>query len=73
MSSDKVGKLVKMANQIGAAFESLPGPEAARNAAAHMKQFWTPKMIREMVEAGTHGDAGLNATAKAALAVLADG
>ena len=73
MSSDKIGKLAKMANQIGAAFESLPEREAAKNAAAHMKQFWTPKMIREIAAAGAHGDAGLNATAQAALAVLAGG
>lgn len=70
MKSDKSAKLVKMANQIGDYFAPRPPAEAAAGAADHLRQFWTPKMIREIVDAAAGGDAGLNPTAADAVKLL---
>jgi formate dehydrogenase subunit delta len=41
--------LVKMANDIGAFFESDPEPEkGAKGIAAHLRSFWDPRMRREL-------------------------
>ena len=41
--------LVKMANDIGAFFESEPNPATgAKNIATHLRSFWDPRMRREM-------------------------
>ena len=49
MSGAKIDKLARMANQIGAAFATMPEREAVAGAATHLKLYWTPKMIREIV------------------------
>ena len=42
--------LVKMANQIGDFFESMPDPvEAQEGIATHIKKFWEPRMRRELL------------------------
>jgi formate dehydrogenase subunit delta len=50
--------LVRMANQIGAFFESMPDrDEALEGIAIHLRKFWTPKMRRtllEQMDAGEH-------------------
>ena len=43
MSSAKVDKLVRMANQIGDFFAALPEAEGVAGAANHLKRFWTPR------------------------------
>ena len=70
MSATKIDKLVRMANQIGAAFGAMPEREAAAGAATHLKLYWTPKMIREIVAFADLGGAGLNAIAAGAVAAL---
>ena len=70
MSVAKVDKLARMANQIGAAFGAMPEREAVGAAATHLKLYWTPKMIREIVAFADSGGAGLNRIAAGAVAVL---
>ncbi len=43
-------QLIKMANQIGQFFESMPNREAAeKDIATHLKRFWDPRMRRVIV------------------------
>ena len=43
--------LVKMANDIGAYYETLPDrSEAISSVAAHLRNFWEPRMRREIIE-----------------------
>jgi formate dehydrogenase subunit delta len=66
----KIDKLVRMANQIGAAFSASPEAEAVESLATHLKRFWTPKMIRELVAFADAGHSGLSANAASAVAAL---
>ena len=51
-----IDNLVKMANQIGDFFESMPDPvEAQEGIATHIKKFWEPRMRKAIME---HIDAG---------------
>ena len=44
-----VDQLIKMANQIGDFFESMPDPvEAQEGIATHIRKFWEPRMRREL-------------------------
>ena len=70
MSEDKINKLVRMANQIGAFYAAMPDNEAAAGVATHLRRFWTPKMIRELVEFAETGRAQLNSTAARAVETL---
>jgi formate dehydrogenase subunit delta len=51
--------LIRMANQIGTFFESMPErQEALEGIATHIKKFWEPRMRREflaLLEAGGEG------------------
>ena len=70
MSSGKIDKLVRMANQIGDFFRPMPEQEGATGVATHLRRYWTPKMIRELLSAAAAGHAGLNSTAVSGLAKL---
>ena len=70
MTSAKLCKLARMANQIGDFYAALPEDEAADQAASHLRRFWTPKMIRELVAFAETGAARLNPTAARAVAAL---
>jgi formate dehydrogenase subunit delta len=70
VSPAKVDKLVRMANQIGAAFGALPESEAAASAAGHVRLYWTPKMIREIVAFADLGKPGLDMVAANAIKIL---
>jgi formate dehydrogenase subunit delta len=53
MSPDK---LIHMANQIALFMETKPPEEARRGLAAHINDFWEPRMRRELfalIDAGT--------------------
>ena len=42
--------LIKMANQIGQFFESMPNrAQAEKDIASHLKRFWDPRMRRVIV------------------------
>ena len=45
MTTGKLDRLVRMANQIGDFYASMPEPEATEGAASHLRLYWTPKMI----------------------------
>jgi formate dehydrogenase subunit delta len=70
MSSAKIDKLVRMANQIGDFFAPQAEQLAAEGVATHLKRFWTPKMISEIIARSTEADCGLNPTAARGVALL---
>ena len=59
MTGDKTARLVRMANQIGDFYAAMPEKEAVAGAAAHLRLYWTPKMIRELVAFADADGAGL--------------
>jgi formate dehydrogenase subunit delta len=63
VSAGKIDKLVRMANQIGDFFAVQPEAGRAEGVATHLKKFWTPKMIDEIVARAGSAESGLNATA----------
>ena len=65
-------KLVRMANQIADFFAPMPEEEAVRGAATHLKKFWTPKMISELMQYARSGEAKLQPRARAALMSLGE-
>ena len=70
MTTAKIDKLVRMANQIGNFYAAMPENEAADGTARHLKRYWTPKMIGELVAFAEAGRAGLNPIAARAVAAL---
>ena len=70
MTGTKIDKLVRMANQIGDFYATMPEHEAAIGAATHLRRYWTPKMIRELAAFAETGGHGLNPTAMRALAAI---
>ncbi len=69
MSGAKIDKLVRMANQIGDYFKSMPDKEAVSGAADHLRLYWTPKMVGEIIAFMDGGGTGLNAMAARAVAL----
>ena len=70
MTTGKIDKLVRMANQIGDFYASMPDREAIQGAASHLRLYWTPKMIREIIAFADEGHAGLNTIAARAVESL---
>jgi formate dehydrogenase subunit delta len=70
LSSAKIDKLVRIANQIGDYFAPMPESAATKGVATHLKRFWTPKMIDEIVADLDAGQVGLNTVAAWAVASL---
>lgn len=53
--------LIRMANQIGVFFESMPDrKEALEGLATHLKKFWDPRMRRALLELVDGGDDSLS-------------
>jgi len=52
-------KLVYMANQIAAFFETMPHEEAVAGVADHINKFWEPRMRRHFFEIVERGGEGL--------------
>ncbi len=42
--------MIRMANQIAAFFEAYPRTEALEGVAAHIRNFWTPRMRKQLTE-----------------------
>ena len=63
-------KLVYMANQIGAFFESQGHDKAVPGIADHIKKFWDPRMLRMIFAHLDAGGAGLKPNALEALTKL---
>jgi formate dehydrogenase subunit delta len=70
VNTAKIDNLVRMANQIGDFYAAMPEKEAAAGAASHLRLYWTPKMIRELVAFAEAGSTGLNPTAAHAVEAL---
>jgi formate dehydrogenase subunit delta len=68
--TDKMAKLVRMANQIGDYFRTFPEEEATAGAADHLRRYWTPKMRGEIVAFLASGGQGLNTVAVRAVTAL---
>ncbi len=66
----KLEKLAHMANQIADNYATMPENEAVGGVASHLRRFWTPKMIRELIAFADEGHARLNATAARAVEAL---
>jgi formate dehydrogenase subunit delta len=62
-------QLIKMANQIGQFFESMPNREVAeKDIATHLKRFWDPRMRRVIVASlDTDDAASMSAIVREAL------
>jgi len=73
VSTAKIDKLVRMANQIGDFFGPMPEDAATKGVATHLRRFWTPKMIGEIMEYLDSGRSGLNANAARGVAALKPG
>ncbi|KAA9006086.1 formate dehydrogenase subunit delta [Histidinibacterium aquaticum] len=56
MSPDK---MVRMANQIATFFESQPGDDGPEKVAAHINDFWEPRMRRQLFDHVAEGGEGL--------------
>jgi formate dehydrogenase subunit delta len=68
-----VQRLVAMANDIAAFFDSEPDKAvAAEGVRFHITRFWDPRMRRQIVDHLRGGGAGLTLTAKSAVALLAN-
>jgi formate dehydrogenase subunit delta len=63
--------LIKMANEIGGFFGSLPDhEEAVTSMAQHLKNFWEPRMRREIIAYAQNNGAELLPFAREAIARL---
>lgn len=63
-------KLVMMANQIATFFETQPGHDGAERVAAHLKDFWEPRMREALLAHVDAGGAGLKPLALEAAELL---
>ena len=70
MTTGKLDRLVRMANQIGEFYATMPEQGATEGAASHLRMYWTPKMIREIIAFADQGHPGLNAVAARAVQSL---
>jgi formate dehydrogenase subunit delta len=67
MSSEK---LVYMANQIAAFFESQPEDEAVAGVANHINKFWDPRMRGQLLDLMASGITGLKPQVLEAAALI---
>ena len=72
MSSGKIYKLARRANQIGDYFQPMSDEVAISGVAGHIKKFWTPKMIRELRDHAGAGGVELQPRVAKALTLLQD-
>ena len=60
-------KLVMMANQIATYFATQPGTDQAERVAAHLNDFWEPRMRAALANYHENGGTGLSELAKEAM------
>lgn len=53
-------KLTRMANQIATFFESQPDADQPGRVAAHLKEFWEPRMLDKLADHLKSGGEGLS-------------
>ena len=67
----EIHHLVKMANEIGGFFEQIPDHnEAVNSIAAHLKNFWEPRMRREIIAYARLGEGELKPIVREAILTL---
>ncbi|WP_439817729.1 formate dehydrogenase subunit delta [Zavarzinia sp. CC-PAN008] len=69
-TAPKVQRLVHMANQIAAFFETFPEPRGRLAVTEHLQKFWDPHMRRTLLAHAEAGGAGLSPLALAAVLAL---
>jgi len=65
-------RLIKMANEIGGFFAQMPREEAISGTAAHLKNFWEPRMRREIIDYAQRDGGELHEIARAAVLRLSN-
>lgn len=67
----EIHHLARMANEIGRFFEQMPDRAEATNAiAAHIRNFWEPRMRRQIIEYAREGGPELSHLAREAILTL---
>jgi formate dehydrogenase subunit delta len=67
----EIHHLVKMANEIGAFFESAADrKEAVTSIATHLRNFWEPRMRKQLIEYARQSDGELHPIVKEAVLTL---
>jgi formate dehydrogenase subunit delta len=66
-----VDTLVRMANQIAGFFHPYPHDEAVSQTKTHLRNFWDPRMRRDLIAHVANGGAGLSPLALEAAKALA--
>jgi formate dehydrogenase subunit delta len=67
-----IERLITMANDIAAFFHSAANQnDVARSIAAHLRNYWDPRMRKQIIEHVQAGQAGLDAAAQQAVMLLA--
>ena len=67
----EIHRLVKMANEIGGFFEQIPDHrEAVNSIAAHLRNFWEPRMRSEIIAYARLGDGDLKPIVREAILTL---
>ncbi len=64
-------KMVHMANQIATFFKTQPGTNQATRVAAHLRDYWEPRMRQQLHDFVDAGGEGLDALVIAAEAEIA--
>ncbi|MDX1484233.1 MAG: formate dehydrogenase subunit delta [Alphaproteobacteria bacterium] len=65
-----VADIVRMANQISDFFKAYPHDVAVRDTAAHLRNFWDPRMRAQLLEHLDAGGEGLSDIAREAASLL---
>jgi formate dehydrogenase subunit delta len=67
----EIERLVKMANEIGRFFESATDhQEAVTSIASHLRNFWEPRMRKQIIEYAHQSDGDLHPIVKEAVLAL---
>lgn len=64
-------KMVHMANQIATFFKTQPGNDQAERVAAHLQDFWDPRMRQQLLDYVDQGGEGLDDIAIGAARMIA--
>lgn len=60
----------RMANDIAAQFHHKPPEEAAETIASHLRRFWAPAMVRDLITNADSGTADLDPLVVKAVEIL---
>ena len=66
--TEKIEKLVRMANQIADFFGPYPDAEATAGIETHLRSFWTPAMRKDLLDFAEAGGQGLRPRVVVAIA-----